>query len=43
MIPHLEQMVKRFEGKVLQVEGRANLRTQEGPDAVKEAIEFLKK
>ena len=43
MIAYLEQLSKKFEGKVLQVEGRANLRTQEGVEAVKEAIEFLKK
>jgi uncharacterized protein YkwD len=40
-IPHLQKLLEQFEGDVLKREGKTNLRTNEGPKAVKEAIEYL--
>ena len=40
---HLEQMLPRFEGTLLQRPGRAYLRTDEGADAVREAIDALRR
>ena len=40
-IPHLQKLLECFEGDVLKREGKTNLRTNEGPKAVKEAIEYL--
>ena len=40
---HLERMLPRFEGRLLARPGRANLRTDEGAPAVREAIAALKK
>jgi uncharacterized protein YkwD len=34
-------MLECFDGEVLKREGKTNLRTNEGPKAVKEAIEYL--
>ena len=43
-IPHLEEMLTRFDGNVLKRPGESkNLRTKEGPAAVHETIEYLKK
>jgi uncharacterized protein YkwD len=39
---HLEALLPRFEGKVLQRPGRLMLRTEEGPAAVREAIAALR-
>jgi uncharacterized protein YkwD len=39
---HLERMLPRFEGNVLERPGRTYLRTDEGPAAVREAIASLK-
>ena len=41
-IPKLEEKLKYFEGNLLKIPGKIALRTQEGPSAVKECIEFLK-
>jgi hypothetical protein len=40
-IPHLQKLLDCFDGDVLKREGKTNLRTNEGPKAVKEAIEYL--
>ena len=40
-IPHLQKLLECFDGEVLKREGKTNLRTNEGPKAVKEAIEYL--
>ena len=44
-IPHLEEMLTRFDGNLLKKgPGQSyNLRTKEGPAAVREAIKYLKK
>eukprot|EP00698_Gefionella_okellyi_P006540 TRINITY_DN15871_c0_g1_i1.p1 TRINITY_DN15871_c0_g1~~TRINITY_DN15871_c0_g1_i1.p1 ORF type:complete len:279 (+),score=54.54 TRINITY_DN15871_c0_g1_i1:74-910(+) len=42
VVAKLEDMLKHFHGKILEYDG-IRLMTQEGPAAVKEAIEFLKK
>jgi uncharacterized protein YkwD len=39
---HLQRMLPRFDGKVLERPGRPNLRTEEGAAAVREAIAALK-
>ncbi len=39
---HLERMLPRFEGRVLERPGRPYLRTDEGPGAVREAINTLR-
>jgi len=42
LVPDLEEMLTRFNGNVLQPKtGNCGLRTNEGPAAVQEAIEFL--
>ena len=43
LIPDLEAMLNKFDGFLLKRDGQVTLRTKEGADAVKEAIEFLKK
>ena len=44
VIPHLEKMLTRFNGKVLGVYGDPDWHsTNEGPAAVQETIDFLKK
>ena len=43
MIKDLEEMCKQFDGMLLKREGKVTLRTKEGIDAVKEAIDFCKK
>jgi len=40
-IPHLQKLIECFDGEVLKREGKTNLRTNEGPKAVREAIEYL--
>jgi uncharacterized protein YkwD len=40
-VPHLQKMLEQFDGDVLKREGKTNLRTNEGPKAVKEAIDYL--
>ena len=40
-IPSLQTLITKFEGDVLKREGKTNLRTNEGVNAVKEAIEYL--
>jgi uncharacterized protein YkwD len=40
-IPNLQKLLECFDGDVLKREGKTNLRTNEGPKAVKEAIEYL--
>jgi len=40
---HLRRMLPRFDGKVLERPGRPHLRTEEGPDAVREAIAALER
>lgn len=40
-IPYLQTMLGQFDGDVLKREGKTNLRTNEGPKAVKEAIDYL--
>ena len=40
-IPHLQEMLGRFEGDMLKQPGKTTLRTKEGPAAVNEAIEYL--
>ena len=40
-IPSLQKLLEQFDGEVLKREGKTNLRTNEGPKAVKEAIEYL--
>jgi uncharacterized protein YkwD len=39
----LQKVIDTFEGDVIKREGKVNLRTNEGPNAVREAIEYLKK
>jgi len=41
-IPMLEERMKRYEGNVLRREGKPNLLTQEGEEAVRDCIEYLK-
>src|SRR5688572_4750182 len=43
LIPKLEDMLKFFDGNVFKKPGKIPLRTQEGPNAVRECIEFLRK
>ena len=40
-VPYLQKMLEQFDGDVLKREGKTNLRTNEGPKAVREAIEYL--
>ena len=40
-IPHLQEMLNRFEGDLLKQPGKTTLRTKEGKSAVNEAIEYL--
>ena len=40
-VPHLQKLLENFDGEVLKREGKTNLRTNEGPKAVKEAIDYL--
>jgi uncharacterized protein YkwD len=42
-IPYLEAMIKEFSGNKRKLAENSWLITQEGPDAIKEAIDFLKK
>ena len=41
LIPDLEEMMNKFDGLLLKVEGKVTLRTKEGAAAVREAIDFL--
>lgn len=43
LIKDLEEMCKQFDGMLLKREGKVTLRTKEGIDAVKEAIDFCKR
>jgi len=43
LVKDLEEMCKQFDQMLLKREGKVTLRTKEGVDAVKEAIEFCKK
>ena len=43
IIGDLETMLSQFDGFLLKRDGQVTLRTKEGAEAVKEAIEFLKK
>lgn len=43
LIPDLEEMLKCFDGPLLKRDGKVTLRTKEGDNAVKEAIEYLNK
>ena len=40
LVPDLEAMLENFDGNLLKREGKVTLRTKDGPDAVKEAIEY---
>ena len=40
-VPHLQEMLGRFEGLLLKQPGKTTLRTKEGPAAVQDAIEYL--
>lgn len=42
-VPLLENLLKYFKGNVLSLPGKVPLETNEGPSAIKEAINFLKK
>ena len=42
LIPYLTTMLNNFEGNLLVMPGKTRMRTNEGPAAVKEAINFLK-
>jgi hypothetical protein len=42
-VPHLQEMLGRFEGFLMKQPGKTTLRTKEGAPAVKEAIEYLNK
>ena len=42
-VPHLQEMLGRFEGFLMKQPGKTTLRTKEGAPAVKEAIEYLSK
>ena len=42
-IPECENLMERFEDDLLKHPGKTTLRTKEGQEAVKEAIEYLKK
>jgi hypothetical protein len=39
--PHLDTMLGQFDGDILKRDGKTNLRTNEGPKAVREAIDYL--
>ena len=41
IIPILEDRLAHFEGNLLCMPGKIDLRTKEGPDAVQECIDFL--
>ena len=43
LIPHLQEMEKRFTGKLYRFPDKTTVETQEGTQAVAEAIAFLKK
>ncbi len=43
LIPDLQEMLNNFDGMLLKREGKVTLRTKEGENAVKEAIEYLNK
>merc|ERR1719480_41832 len=40
MIPHLQQMEQRFDGMMYKQQGKTTVRTKEGVDAVRQAIQF---
>ena len=42
-IPECEKLIAKFEGDLLKEPGKTTLRTKEGPTAVSEAIEYLKR
>jgi uncharacterized protein YkwD len=42
MIPHLQQMEQRFDGMMYKQQGKTTVRTKEGVQAVREAIQFLR-
>ena len=42
LVPHLEDMLTKFDGMILKREGGINLRTNEGAAVVQELIDFLK-
>jgi uncharacterized protein YkwD len=42
-VPHLQDVLTKFEGDVIRREGKSHLKTKEGPAAVEEAIKFLEK
>lgn len=42
-VPHLQEMLGRFEGLLMKQPGKTTLRTKEGASAVNEAIEYLKR
>jgi len=42
IVPHLENMLTRFNGNILERPSGINLRTQEGPNVVHETIDYLK-
>jgi len=41
LVEPLKEMLGQFDGMLLKRPGKVTLRTKEGADAVKEAIEFL--
>lgn len=43
LIPKLEKMLTLFDGNLYREPGKIAMRTNEGPAAVREGIEFLKK
>ena len=42
LLPHLEDMLGKFKGTILERPGEISLRTKEGSKVVKETIEYLK-
>ena len=42
MIPHLQQMEQRYDGMMYKQQGKTTVRTKEGVQAVREAINFLR-
>lgn len=42
-VPYLEKVLSQLDGDVIRREGKANIKTNEGAKAVKEAIEYLNK
>ena len=41
-IPFCEDLITRYEGLLIKQQGRVTIRTKEGPQAVHEAIDYLR-